>query len=350
MKLRVNLFVRQVDSCEIVEWYSFKKELKICRLHLRNLARLDARRAHYLYIQRASMLSSLLNKFRHHYHPFHRLKRNRFFSRFILPRLDRQIFRRLHGVDHPVSVRLMRHLSYIVDNRTVEPGIAALFISICKTFEIKNFWDVGANIGFYSWLVLSTQQKAKALLFEPDLENLSLIRQTISYNGITRADVIPKAVSHEIGTVDFKVDTISGFTGGIDLNDSTFIEKNYRLKQTKVIVTTTTLDSNLSNQPPPDLIKIDVEGAEHLVLEGAKQLLEVVRPIFIFECSLENFDTLTKRFLDNDYVLMSAEEPDAVFENTPNILAVPSNLAKNQKQLMSCWRKEFGNWINEVND
>lgn len=54
-------------------------------------------------------------------------------------------------------------------------------------------------------------------------------------------------------------------------------------KDTQIKVNITSLDSIIDELPPIRMIKIDVEGAEHLVIKGAQQLLKRDHPIVIFE-------------------------------------------------------------------
>jgi FkbM family methyltransferase len=290
------------------------------------------------------MFQRLLSSIRHRFHPFHQLKRSRLFSRYILPPLDRPLSRRLHGVNWPVRLRLMRHLSYVVDNRTVEPGICALFTAICRTFSPTGFWDVGSNIGFYTWLVLSECPGAKAVMYEPDPVNLGLIRETISRNKIDRVDVRAVAVADAAGELEFVVDAVSGFTGGLDLSQTTYVEEHYGLEQAKIKVPTVTLDAELESAVPPSLVKIDVEEAEHLAFAGAGRLMSEIQPIIIFECSPENFSPLTEQLRQWGYDLLSAEAPDETFDGAPNVLAIPKSLAGLKDQFMENWRAEYIRW------
>ena len=53
----------------------------------------------------------------------------------------------------------------------------------------------------------------------------------------------------------------------------------------KITVATTTLDAEIAaGAPLPDLIKMDIEFAEHLALKWARQLLDRGRTIIAFEC------------------------------------------------------------------
>jgi hypothetical protein len=75
----------------------------------------------------------------------------------------------------------------------------------------------------------------------------------------------------------------------------------------EITVPTLRLDTLLRHFPPPDLIKIDVEGAEALVLRGCEQVLEDSRPILVVEVHEANRDEITARLSAADYVLYDAE-------------------------------------------
>ena len=288
--------------------------------------------------------TSFLSRVRHRYHPFHRLKKNRFVSGQVIPRLDVHLWRRLHGIDWPVRLRLMRHLSYVIDNRTVEPGIAALFEAVCDSAKPDVFWDVGANIGLYSWLVLSRSADAKAVLFEPDPENLTMIRATKARSDIDRAEIVAAAAADKEGSLEFILDQVSGFTGGLDMGQETYVGAHYGIDQRRIQVPALPLDACLVDRPAPDFVKIDVEGAEHLVFAGARRLFSEVRPVVIFECAPENFLALTGQLSELGYDLYSAEGPDTVADGTANILALPKGGRLTPAPLMDAWRARMIAW------
>jgi hypothetical protein len=64
----------------------------------------------------------------------------------------------------------------------------------------------------------------------------------------------------------------------------------------QTVVETTTLDEQLHENVCPDLIKIDVEGADLAVMEGGRNMLERCRPIIFYEAS--NF-LKTRLLLEN---------------------------------------------------
>lgn len=74
-------------------------------------------------------------------------------------------------------------------------------------------------------------------------------------------------------------------------------------------VLTVTLDWLAEQLPPPDLIKIDVEGAEFEVLSGARLLLQEKRPIILCEVCKEKSEAVTGLLNDHKYTLFDGERP-----------------------------------------
>lgn len=117
------------------------------------------------------------------------------------------------------------------------------------------FVDVGANIGLYT--VYACELGAEVVAVEPDPANVARIRENLAENG-ARAEVVPKALSAEPGTVVFTA----------DLNERNHIVPDGGAGRT---VEATTLDDLVGDRTA--MVKIDVEGAEELVLRGASRAL-----------------------------------------------------------------------------
>jgi FkbM family methyltransferase len=117
----------------------------------------------------------------------------------------------------------------------------------------ESFWDVGANVGFYS--LLAASRGCTVVSLEPLPENAATIRKHLQLNQLT-ADVLQLAASDRNGEASFSAGQ----------NNSTG-----RLGEGMLKVKTVRLDS--LSYPPPQVLKIDVEGAEYEVLLGAEELL-----------------------------------------------------------------------------
>ena len=104
-------------------------------------------------------------------------------------------------------------------------------------------------------------------------------------------------------------------------------------------VPTLTLDTLLDYFSYPTFLKIDVEGAEALVLKGAKRLLSEIRPTIYIEVGSEHDKAVTKILIESDYALFDGSLP--IREQKPatscafNTIAVPHESLLAQKVALS---------------
>jgi FkbM family methyltransferase len=278
------------------------------------------------------MFTRFLHILRQRFHPLHHLRRNRFMASRLLPLLDRPVARRLRDVRWPVWTRRIGHATYGIDSRIVEPGELALFAVLCRAYELRVLWDVGANMGLYSWLFLSRDPCAAATMFEPDPDNLALIDRTVETNGLDRVTVVRCAVSDRLGETDFATDPLTGHTGhlaDVAVGDAPTIK-----------VPVVTLDHVAADRPPPDIVKIDVEGAEGRVFAGALSLLEKHQPIILFE-SFGGLTEITSLLTGLGYRIFNGEDPDGSLEAAANFLALPGDKAGDVEARRTEWRAEL---------
>jgi len=157
----------------------------------------------------------------------------------------------------------------------------------------KNIFDIGAHIGYHTlYFAKLAGAKGKIISFEPNVFNIERLKINLekNYELSKNIQVIEKAISDKSGEEAFvfskKVDKGSSSGSFLD-NADTFwekanYEKLYGFKRVKV--QTTTIDEFVKkNDIIPDLIKLDIEGAEHLALAGAKKTLFEKKPILLIE-------------------------------------------------------------------
>jgi FkbM family methyltransferase len=171
----------------------------------------------------------------------------------------------------------------------LEPAVRDAFSLVLEVAKPEVFWDVGANLGFYSWFVHQYPTVRRLVLFEPDPTNFGLIMKTIQKNRVSNCEVIDVALSDHAGEALFLVDRASGTTGSLSSVSSTdnpsSLQYGYKLGET-IRSRTATIDGLIKEGlRAPDLIKIDVEGAEGLVLAGAENCLVRYQPALIIETS-----------------------------------------------------------------
>ncbi|MBI3452127.1 MAG: FkbM family methyltransferase, partial [Rhodospirillales bacterium] len=212
----------------------------------------------------------LLETIRRRFHPLHVLRRARVAKYFGI--LDIRLPVRVHGVDRRIYVRLLRHLSSIIDNRLIETELTALIRVLVARDRPAMFWDIGAHIGFYSWMFLTLSPSGHVVMFEPDPGNRDLIRRTLAGDMNPNVVVLPYAISDENGEAVFERDPISGATGGLTRDRATFVARNFGIAAPTMTVATHTLDRIMESPKfaamPPALIKMDIEGAELQALRG----------------------------------------------------------------------------------
>jgi FkbM family methyltransferase len=194
--------------------------------------------------------------------------------------VDREVWAKLYGIPHPVRLYVLRNGSYLVNRRSPEPRLAALILAIMKTAKPRHFWDVGAHIGYYSWLVAAANNETAVVAIEPDPTNLAVLRKSRMH--APRVDIAGIAVSESEGTATFLTDRVSGATGTLEVEECTFNQRNYGEQPRPIDIQTRRLDSIGLERGFPDFVKMDVEGHEVRALAGGSQML-ARRPLIIIE-------------------------------------------------------------------
>jgi FkbM family methyltransferase len=146
------------------------------------------------------------------------------------------------------------------------------------------FFDVGAHHGWVSMWALPLVGRAGAVYsFEPSPANLAILEWHRSINRFPKWTIVPRAVSEEhaaesqfylIDSGDSPMNSLTAGVPGMPLMEGRDIGN--------IPIQTLTLDAFCGEaRVRPNLVKIDVEGAELLVLRGARKLLSETGPAII---------------------------------------------------------------------
>lgn len=93
-----------------------------------------------------------------------------------------------------------------------------------------------------------------------------------------------------------------------DSGGSSLIFQNIKPGEQIIKVPTITLEEYTKNHKPPTIMKIDVKGAEYLVLKGGEKLLKEHKPIIIMEFGLDDLHKKAVNFLiENEYKMYSLD-------------------------------------------
>jgi FkbM family methyltransferase len=150
-------------------------------------------------------------------------------------------------------------------------------------------YDCGANLGLYCRYLIGVLGAGRVIAFEPSPDNRALLAENLALGNIAdRVTVMPMALGDEDGMAEFQVDdmqsasgTLSKVTGG----EPCVGRRNLGLGPLTEQVLCRRLDTVVAEKglPLPDVIKIDVEGAEGLLLRGAAGLLRERAPRLLVE-------------------------------------------------------------------
>ena len=158
-----------------------------------------------------------------------------------------------------------------------EPHVAATLDRLLGAGDV--FVDVGANVGYHTFRAASrVGVDGRVVAVEANPENARLIAHTVESNGLANVELVPLALAGGRGYVSFG--THVGSNGGF-LPDGASTTGSGR----GTIVPTIALDDLGLDRVA--VVKIDVEGAEGIVIDGAGATIEQHRPSFVMEFSQE---------------------------------------------------------------
>lgn len=193
------------------------------------------------------------------------------------------------------AVRVVKRLSFLIPDRhlLVRSNGSKIYLNlreypsmIYRAFGVYEYWqmqvvkklvdrpatviDVGACKGDYSLLLAKSMgDSGTVLTFEPDPDNSHWISKSIRANGYKCIRLNRLAISDAAGEMPFYVGKKSGWGSLI------FHEETSRSQSEVITVPVRTLDSALEAEgvAAVDFMKIDVEGAEQQVVNGARDTL-----------------------------------------------------------------------------
>ena len=185
-----------------------------------------------------------------------------------------------------------------------EPRLTQQFVEVIRPGQVV--YDIGANVGYYTLLsAVLTGPAGKVVAFEPLPRNLTFLRQHVEVNSLKAVEIRTEALCDREGVARF---------GGSD--DAT---QTHLGSEGDTEVRTTSLDLLIqSGLPVPDVMKIDVEGAEYLVFEGAQELFRHHRPVVFLATHSDDLRNRCGDWLrERNYVLTPLNEDVSEFAAFP---------------------------------
>ncbi len=150
-------------------------------------------------------------------------------------------------------------------------------------------FDVGANVGLYVRALIQQCKAKKVIAFEPATENRAYLERNIRLgNCQDRVQVVSVALADYDGMDEFQVDDVSSTSGVLNIvtqGKASISRRRFGFPPKTETVTVARLDTLVESGalPVPQVIKLDVEGAEERVLRGAARTLERHAPLLVIE-------------------------------------------------------------------
>ncbi len=189
----------------------------------------------------------------------------------------------------------------------VDPALLRLAAEVVRPGD--TVWDIGANMGLFSFAAaVMAGPQGRVLAVEADTDLTGLLRRSAADGTGARparrapVEVLPVAVSDDLSVAQFNIahrnratSHLAGFgsamAGGV---------------RTTQLVPTVTLDWLADRFSFPDVLKIDVEGAELAVLEGGATVL-ARSPAVVCEVCAQNADAVTQILGGHGYALYDGD-------------------------------------------
>jgi FkbM family methyltransferase len=234
------------------------------------------------------------------------------------------------------SIKILnKNINFYTPNKITEWRVNTFFekepetLEWIDSFDIKSniiFWDIGGNIGLYSIYAALRHSNIEIITFEPSTSNLRVLSRNISLNKLNdkikicqfpltdknNSFLLMKEDSFEEGGA------LNTFGENYDYNGNIFSSNH----QYKIFGTSINYLLDNSILKIPNYIKIDVDGIEHLILQGGNKYLNssLIKSISIElnENFLKQFDDVHKILKENKFFFKYKKRNNAFYGEKSN--------------------------------
>jgi FkbM family methyltransferase len=208
-----------------------------------------------------------------------------------------------------------------------DPGLLALARELVAPG--MTVWDVGANVGLFAFAsAFLAGSSGRVVAIEADDWLAGLLRRSAHDLPAHHApiDVLAAAASSGLGVADFLIARRG--RAGSHLGTVAGSSQTGGVREARKVLTVP-LDWLLGHFPPPQVVKIDVEGAEADCLAGAERLLSEVRPRLLCEVSAPTAAAVGAILDRHGYTMLDASQAVRQSLATPtwSTLALPRERA-----------------------
>jgi FkbM family methyltransferase len=196
-----------------------------------------------------------------------------------------------------ICVSPAENLSYLLG--TAEPHLQNAIRRYVR--EGDTVYDIGANIGYVS---LSLSKKVgptgSVIAFEPLPANIQILRRNIDINDIDNIRLLDYAASDRFGEAVIRT--------AENPATASLVWHRGDTSASEISIKTVTVDGLVESGElrHPTFVKIDVEGAEGMVLQGMHRTIASAQPVLFVECSELGRETVWRMLQGFDYKCQSA--------------------------------------------
>ncbi|MBY0316021.1 MAG: FkbM family methyltransferase [Bdellovibrionales bacterium] len=144
--------------------------------------------------------------------------------------------------------------------------------------KAKVFCDIGANFGYFSFLAQQLEPQAQIYSFEPLPKNIENFKKNLKLNAFSKIELVEACLSDQIGETEFLLPPAGESGWGRMAHRDLF--SGEKIKRSVITLDSFFLQRKINQC---DLIKIDVEGYEFKVLQGARNVIAKFKPQICIE-------------------------------------------------------------------
>lgn len=232
----------------------------------------------------------------------------------------------VEGKTHRIKLSPDAQLKYLKLRTYSQKNESLIQLAETQVMDGFNVWDIGASCGVFSLAAAIANGSGKVLSVDADSWQLSLIEETKKFkeNRGFEITTLCCAVSDRVDLLNFSI-----AERGRASNSLSMLGEQAQMggSRSEKLTTAVDLDFLLAKTFEPDFIKMDIEGAELLAVDGGETLFREIRPTVFMEVRETSQVEIVERFTDLGYVATSLAGDPLIGKN-PNsawdILFVPN--------------------------
>lgn len=220
-----------------------------------------------------------------------------------IPPTGRLTFKFKGGKEFILNTNQTSHLTNVIYWNGINSfEYTKLFNDLIKNCNV--FFDIGANIGYYSIMAATSSTTVKVFSFEPAKGPQKYLKNNIIINSFQdRIKNNNLALSDKVGEIAFyevnneKYSYLKYNLSGVGNTEGV----KHNRKMSKYKVASNRLDNYVheNNIHGINLIKIDTEGTEHFILEGARESIIKYKPIIICETLFNKIENKLEELMNS---------------------------------------------------